>query len=636
MTTNPIEKIDESLSVISIRPVEQSPMRPSTWCDLCFNLSYAFAKSIAIQRDKLRRRCRSISIEYSALERSISLGCDFCAFLRGVADTYASNEQYDCISPPGDTYLYIPNSESGACGPTYEHIPAQRDIQPPNSEQSFNYLKSCLKKCTDEHDCWKQTILSPPRRLIHIKSLEGGLVELHETSDAFRKSYVALSYCWGDTNSLKTMKSNIRSLTDGFNLTQLSMAAQDAVHITWKLGLEYLWVDALCIVQDCDKDWAEQSAMMCSIYEQAYLTIVASSTSSADISFLNHPRPPNFQYRVASEPDLMLVARAKCRNGHHHDTVLVPPDPILTRGWALQESILSTRAIFYSTEELQWKCASGRSCECREEPARFQAPGLNQHKIPLQWLTIVLMYTERKLKFPKDKLPAMSGICQVINRLTGWHYLAGLWVEHLIGHLLWRRGPLNGDMQPPILTEFMAPTFSWASIDYPLSAFTTMSDSTIGFHEAAQLVDTDILLEGADRFGQVRPGSSITLRGKLAPVELRNEHNLLDYRARGIPVCSFIYPDTLLETFCFEETNGQPQRSVRRLTRKTNGQATKLESGNIVYLFLLAYDYSDCFCLVLGVSPSNYQAYERLGMAVGVRKVYKNFSHLPDKEVKIL
>lgn len=197
-------------------------------------------------------------------------------------------------------------------GADYSHIPVLPNIKLPNSDESLDYLKACLKICTETHSLCKQVLSSSPKRLLHIGMLGDGSVRLYETPDGFREPYIALSYCWGKSNVLKTESLNIQSLSQGFNLDQLPAAIQDAAHITQKLGLKYLWVDALCIIQDSKVDWEEQSAKMCSIYENAHLTVIASSSDTANVSFLNQRvRPRTFQYCIPGKPDIVLAARAE-------------------------------------------------------------------------------------------------------------------------------------------------------------------------------------------------------------------------------------------------------------------------------------------------------------------------------------
>lgn len=488
---------------------------------------------------------------------------------------------------------------------------------------------------------------------------------LYETPDDFREPYVALSYCWGKSNVLKTESSNIQSLIQGFSLEQVPAAVQDAAYVTQKLGLQYLWVDALCIIQDSKEDWDEQSAKMCSIYENAYLTIIASSSDAANVSFLKHgARPMTFQYRVPDKPGIILAARTECKNGHHFDSSAgignpVVPDPTMSRGWTLQESILPTRAISYSTDELQWHCRSTRSCECRGKANDQQMasilPGQSQLETLRQWDRLVRIYTQRQLTYPEDKFPAISGISQLIHKRTGWRYLAGLWEDHLICQLLWERHsfhPFVEDTDTSMPSKYRAPSFSWASVECPVITFTTSlnapeEDET--WYEDARLVDSEILLSGVDTFGRVKSGSSLTMEGRLMQdVELHGptEDGYATYQVLLGGRDLTFEADIQLGTFCFIGSNGLPQRSARRSARRADYGLIELESGTTVSVFLLAHARNadgtgTQHFLFLGVSPSDHNAYERLGvLMVGCNPQegysWLDFGDIPVQRIMIL
>lgn len=60
----------------------------------------------------------------------------------------------------------------------------------------------------------------------------------------------------------------------------------DAVLLTGGLGLRYLWVDSLCILQDSREDWAHEAPLMASVYGNAYVTIAADAAKNTNAGFL--------------------------------------------------------------------------------------------------------------------------------------------------------------------------------------------------------------------------------------------------------------------------------------------------------------------------------------------------------------
>ncbi|KAL7628307.1 hypothetical protein AAE478_002507 [Parahypoxylon ruwenzoriense] len=661
--------------------------RPGPRCNMCLDLNWTIARERELAlRAKQRKpenaeylpdhleRWEIISDNIQNFKKFKSSNCDVCKFLDGVIDTFvpdhASRDRFMVVDSDKDRMMidfrvdnnpitaddysrtieiYRPaNSVSRQTGSAHEYIPLRPDINSPHSQESFDFLKSCLRTCTEEHDLCKQNLSppsrSPPRRLLYVGSPEDGSISLFETHEDFREPYVALSYCWGKGVFFKTTDSNIQLLMRGFSLAQLPATIQDAVYITRKLKLEYIWVDALCIIQDNLKDWEQQSAKMCSIYEQAYLTIAASSAASADTSFLKRSSQPlKFQRRIDDRN--ILAARALCTNGCHYDSWTETPEPLLTRGWTLQESILATRTISYSTSELQWQCRSSLSCQCEQPNAQWLKPTIHTEEGLIQWDKIVYLFTQRQLTCPKDKLPAISGVCQLVHKQTKWRYLAGLWEDRLLRHLLWSRVFRPEESAIPIPSEYRAPSFSWASVDCPVDTFRP----PYGFYEAARLVDSAILLSGADPFGRVEPGSSLTMEGKLIEnVEIRGpDEDAEIYEILCGNSSNKFMADSSLEAFDFKDLNGLLQRSLRRSTRNANQGTVKCKSRSTrnkrtVSLFLLGHSHENIreghvYFLVLSVSPSNRNAYERIGTWESwVFQCPVDFCEIPDRTVVLL
>ncbi|KAL4725857.1 hypothetical protein ACLX1H_006531 [Fusarium chlamydosporum] len=110
-----------------------------------------------------------------------------------------------------------------------------------------------------------------PGRLIHIGDPCYNTLCLKDTEGTQPVPYVALSYCWGDKgqNRFRTEKRTLALRRQGFDLAQLPTTLQDAVKTTRTLGLHYIWIDALCIVQDCEADKNREISKMWQIYRNA-------------------------------------------------------------------------------------------------------------------------------------------------------------------------------------------------------------------------------------------------------------------------------------------------------------------------------------------------------------------------------
>jgi len=117
-----------------------------------------------------------------------------------------------------------------------------------------------------------------PTRLIDVGTLDGKIkphLWIPEKESEF-VPYMTLSYRWGKVPKTVLTQASLTELCKHIPIDNLSKSNQDAVQITRYLGIRYLWIDALCIIQDLDGDWHAESAKMGNIYKNSYCTISAS------------------------------------------------------------------------------------------------------------------------------------------------------------------------------------------------------------------------------------------------------------------------------------------------------------------------------------------------------------------------
>jgi hypothetical protein len=151
----------------------------------------------------------------------------------------------------------------------------------------------------------------------------------------------------------------------GVAVTVSPETIQDAVSVTKALGLRYLWVDCLCIVQDVVEDWAAALANMDNIYGSSTITIAAPSYPDAHAGFLKSRlftgpclKLP-FQSPFMAEQGLLWIQRrdrltVQQRLSAHWK------QPLQQLAWALQERFLSSRTVFFDDFERAWECHGGR------------------------------------------------------------------------------------------------------------------------------------------------------------------------------------------------------------------------------------------------------------------------------------
>ncbi|EXF75432.1 hypothetical protein CFIO01_13653, partial [Colletotrichum fioriniae PJ7] len=172
--------------------------------------------------------------------------------------------------------------------------------------------------------------------------------------------YAALSYCWGSGRpGLITTKDNYREHQDfGILISNLPETIRDAFHAARMLGLDYLWVDRLCIVQDSVEDWAHEAAFMCAVYSGATLTLSADGSNSATQGLFQSDQTLSaLEYRTYHDPggdDLVYIKRPShaSLSGRASDMT----QPIDQRGWTMQERLMSPRVLHFTQEEMVWEC----------------------------------------------------------------------------------------------------------------------------------------------------------------------------------------------------------------------------------------------------------------------------------------
>jgi hypothetical protein len=137
----------------------------------------------------------------------------------------------------------------------------------------------------------------------------------------------------------------------------------DAIRVTFNLGIRYLWIDALCILQNSDIDKSLEIAKMPFIYSRAILTVVASRARSVSEGFLQDRSEGEisganlvFQDEQGSYGVLLLPHEAV----DHFTSVTSQAEnswePLGSRAWAFQERLLSPRLLDFTTYQTIWMC----------------------------------------------------------------------------------------------------------------------------------------------------------------------------------------------------------------------------------------------------------------------------------------
>jgi hypothetical protein len=110
--------------------------------------------------------------------------------------------------------------------------------------------------------------------------------KLFQSSNGQTGRYAALSYCWGADLPSTTTTINLQAHKSAIDFSTLPQTLKDAIVVVRWLGIEYIWIDCLCILQDSKADWEHESARMADVYSNAHLTIAASRAEHCGEGFL--------------------------------------------------------------------------------------------------------------------------------------------------------------------------------------------------------------------------------------------------------------------------------------------------------------------------------------------------------------
>jgi hypothetical protein len=305
----------------------------------------------------------------------------------------------------------------------------------------------------------------------------------------YRESYIALSYCWGNPDSRFVLTKEKALLTKPqFPFKSLPKTLQDAVRITQKLGFRFLWVDALCIIQDGDggEDFLRESVTMQHVYGNAALTIAAAA--AADVQEGIFQQPTSGRHSKCEVPYDMpdgVVGKAFITFEENLEGGIRINEPLNTRGWTFQERLLSPRNVVFYKDQISWDCTSTLINSNGplnplinynvDSPGRYSDYiAINEHAFSIEaterykymayWRTLIEFYSRRELTNTNDKLKAIVGLAQLIKSKTGDQYMAGLWRSDIQIQLLW----YTDDPSSKRSGDFRAPSWSWASIDGPV------------------------------------------------------------------------------------------------------------------------------------------------------------------------
>ncbi|KAH6975080.1 heterokaryon incompatibility protein-domain-containing protein, partial [Ilyonectria sp. MPI-CAGE-AT-0026] len=290
--------------------------------------------------------------------------------------------------------------------------------------------------------------------------------------------YLTLSYRWG-SNPIRLLSSNIEAFRRGRPIAELPVLFRDVFEVARQFSIRYVWIDALCIIQDQQDDWAKEASTMHLVYSNSVCTIAASGSTSPDDSLFHEGdpafiRPGMVQSKLCSdEPQSFYILDYQYWDRQIYE------GPLHNRGWVFQERHLSPRTLFFGRHQILWECWTEHKCEAFPQgvPFHHSDKTLNLPKVDLEapspqnnvkdvtsmslWGRLIEEYSRCELTHPSDKLHAIAGVAKWFEKVTGDEYVAGLWKSRFELMLDWR---IN-EPKPRVTQDYRAPSWSWASVD---------------------------------------------------------------------------------------------------------------------------------------------------------------------------
>lgn len=393
------------------------------------------------------------------------------------------------------------------------------------SELHAHLLAEWLRACDEQHSHPISFSAKLPTRVIDVGGFQNGnKLRLHLTKEGERGTYTALSHCWGG-NTFCATKETLQALCEEVQFHKLPKTFQDAVTVTRALGVRYLWIDSLCIIQGDEEDWREQSVRMEKVFASAYCTIAATSATSSSEGFL-HRRPTNsVKLEVPGLDPPQYAYVAEISENFERD---VENSPLSQRAWVLQERALSRRTLHFSATQTYWECGDGTRCETRDQITQLSnilgsssypvTPFVSSSGDSMATVEDAFSkYSALSLTHWTDRPLAIVGLESRLARFHRTPSVYGIMTKCLGRSLLWVRSG-NSRLEPIAFEDTIVPSWSWMAYKGPIGYLPLLSRGLTwetAFHLAApgRFESTDeFLFVIAGPLTSFVPGLSIELQ----------------------------------------------------------------------------------------------------------------------------
>lgn len=453
------------------------------------------------------------------------------------------------------------------------YLSTYHDVVPSTSSLENQVLaRKLLHKCLSGHEnciAGARSLPNIPTRLIEINGSDAKpLLRLVETASRPREEeYMTLSHCWGTADFLTLRESCLDEMKKGVVWSSLPKTFRDAVTVTMWFKIKYLWIDSLCIIQDCHQDWERESQLMKHIYKNSFLTIAATKAVDARGGLF-----------VDRNPDVVRIPRLRVRWSRGGRELAgdylyfiqglcweeINQSPLMKRAWACQERLLSPRMLHFGQSQIFWECQDLDACETFSEnlpPEIDSSPGSESKRrseskrllffkggdfYKDHWNGIIGQYSTGNLTKMSDKCIAFAGIVEEFQAFAQSTYLAGFWRHNFEQQLLWFSTTLLTTSRPQ---SYIAPSWSWLSVNgsHVFPHWFSKNEKVL-----LEILDVRVTHSTDNILGPIKSGY-IHARGILgAVVWAQTDADLWDFREirgrlRGVGFCRVFLDDIVEE-----------------------------------------------------------------------------------------
>jgi hypothetical protein len=372
---------------------------------------------------------------------------------------------------------------------------------------------------------------------------------------------------------VKVTDDSISIFKAGVPLYNLPETLRDVINVTRSIGINYIWIDSLCIIQDqtaAMTDFSREAPHMGEIYSNSFLTIAASRGRGTHVSCFSTRNPSLLKPSAFNSPPDIKSQRYGSGKFYVIDATIwksaVSEAPLNSRGWVIQERLLSPRTVHFCSEQTFWECSELAACESLPNglPEKIMETPSGGVRIPqnafksflnfegglshsqsqiaayTRWSQIVEEYSGCEFTNWTDRVVALAGIAGRLKPIFNDTFVAGLWKNRIAYGLAWEvdskaRRPLSKDG----MESYCGPSWSWVSVAGKIKHGIGMEYEWANWEACSTVESCIVEPQGQEFRNPVRQGTALCLRGRLYRLEFSGgQEGHIGQRTSGYAACT--------------------------------------------------------------------------------------------------